>query len=191
LTTPCGCATKPVMVSGLSGATAIAAGAMHSCAVAGGGVKCWGNDQDYQLGSGFSFPSTCPSGAYCAFTPVAVCSDSSCTGNLAGARAVVAGYSFTCALLSGGTVDCWGNGQDGQLGNGTTTAQAATPVAVSGLSGATALTAGDYHVCALQSAGAVQCWGLSASGQLGNGTSTGPFNCSGTFCAETPVAVTW
>ena len=45
-----------------------------------------------------------------------------------------------------------------------------TPGAVSGLSGATAITIGDFHACAVLSDGTARCWGYNAYQQLGDGT---------------------
>lgn len=150
----------PVTVTGLSGdAIAIATGNEHTCAlISGGTVQCWGQNELGQLGNG----STDPSPPYGSDTPVTV------TG-LSGVLAITAGELHTCALLSGGTVQCWGYNADGELGNETTT-QSDTPVSVTGLTGAVAIAGGQYDVCALLADGAVQCWGLNDYGQLGNGT---------------------
>lgn len=148
--TPSGTAT---MVSGItSGATAVAAGGMHTCAVVtGGGVQCWGNDQSGQLGNGQTSGSS--------VVPVAV------MGLTSGATAITAGEAFTCAVVSGGAVKCWGDGLHGQLGG---PMSSATPAAVAMPATVTAIAAGANHVCALTSGGSVLCWGADDYGQLGS-----------------------
>ncbi|WP_297104019.1 RCC1 domain-containing protein [Tessaracoccus sp.] len=152
--------STPVAVSGLSRATALIAAGEHSCALLSDGtVKCWGGNSSGQLGDGTTQDRP---------TPVTV-------SGLSGATTLTTSNGHTCALLPGGTVKCWGYNGEGQLGDGTTqdgTTQEhrSTPVTVSGLSGATALTVVDGHSCALLSGGTVKCWGTNWSGQLGDGT---------------------
>lgn len=147
----------PVAVVGLaSGVAAIAAGASHSCAVTTtGGVKCWGRNDRGQLGDGTTTKRLAPVGV---------------SGLASGVLALALGEYHTCALLAAGGVKCWGDNDDGQLGDGGNT-ERHTPVNVSGLAGASAVAAGDYHSCALASGGMV-CWGYNGNGQLGNGTTT-------------------
>ena len=68
-----------------------------------------------------------------------------------------------------GTCRAWGYNGNGQLGDGTNN-DSDTPVAVSGLSGVTAVSGGGYHSLALKSDGTVWAWGWNYYGQLGNGT---------------------
>jgi alpha-tubulin suppressor-like RCC1 family protein len=181
------CSATPVAVSNLGGVTAIAGGWDHTCALLSGGtIECWGSNSAGQLGDGTSTgPQSCHSNddEPCSTTPVAV-------SGLSGVSAVAAGEEQTCALLSGGTVECWGGTYDGELGNGTSGAMSqTTPVAVSGLSEVTAITAGGGYTCALLSGGTVECWGYNSFGELGDGTSAGPQTCNGDACATTPVEV--
>ena len=81
---------------------------------------------------------------------------------------VSAEHNHTCTVLSGGTVKCWGYGNYGRLGNGSTSNQS-TPVSVSSISTATSVSAGTTHSCAVLSGGTVKCWGYGSYGQLGNG----------------------
>ena len=168
----------PTDVEGLgagSGVTAVSAGAESTCAVVRGGVKCWGNGINGQLGdggSGLRHYALVP-GEYV----IGLGADS-------GVIAVsVAGNQYTCALLSNRGVKCWGVGTGGVLGDGTGT-NSLIPVDViagmgdsSSLSNVIAISAGRLHTCALLFYGGVKCWGHNAAvGQLGNGHVVGTQN---------------
>ena len=97
--------------------------------------------------------------------------------------AVSAGDGQTCALLSAGSIQCWGLDADSTTGS-------SVPVTVSGINNAIAVAAGDY-TCTVVSSGTVQCWGWNPNGQLGNGTtsdSSAPTTVTGILNAVT-VAV--
>lgn len=155
--------STPVDVAGLSsGVTAIAVGSSHACALTSrGGVKCWGdNSGGYggMLGDGSTTDRT---------TPVDV------VGLTSGVTAIAAGNGHTCAVMTGGTVKCWGNNEFGPLGNGSTTSST-IPVDVVGLTGGvTAIGTGDGDTCALTTGGGIKCWGENIGGQLGNGSTSG------------------
>ncbi|MGH2902659.1 MAG: RCC1 domain-containing protein [Solirubrobacteraceae bacterium] len=83
---------------------------------------------------------------------------------------VSAGAYHTCALVSEGSIDCWGENYYGQVGNGTNRNKYTAPVAVSGISTAIEVAAGGFHTCALLSGGSVDCWGYNKYGELGDGT---------------------
>jgi alpha-tubulin suppressor-like RCC1 family protein/uncharacterized membrane protein YgcG len=84
------------------------------------------------------------------------------------ANTISAGIFQSCAIVSGGDVDCWGSNEDGELGNGTNELST-VPVAVSGITNATAISAGENHTCAVLSSGGVDCWGSNGNGELGIG----------------------
>jgi hypothetical protein len=149
----------PVAVSTLSsGLQAISAGGFHSCAVVNGAARCWGDNQNGELGNGV------PGGPRLGDSNVPV----QVTGLTSGVQAIAAGGVHTCALVNGG-VQCWGDNSVGQLGTGvTSTTPSRGPVAVPTLtSGVQAITAGTNHTCALLTDGTLRCWGDNTFGQLG------------------------
>ena len=152
--------SRPVVVVGITGATAIATGAYHTCALLSDGtVKCWGRNGQGQLGDGTLTASSTPSQVETGFGP------------LSGVTALTAGGAHTCALLANGTVRCWGDNIEGQLGDGTTFGKP-NGIQVTGINSAVAISAGWQHTCAILMDGTVRCWGANAFGQLGDGTLT-------------------
>jgi hypothetical protein len=184
--------SSPVPVSGITGAIAIEASAFDVCALlSGGSVECWGNNDDGQLGDGTSTgpdgPETCQDEA-CSTTPVSVSGITTATALTVGGEPtnspLFSATTHVCVLLSGGSVDCWGANELGQLGDGTfigpeecRQACSPTPVPVSGITTARAVSAGEDHTCALLSSGSIECWGSNFFGQLGDGKTTGPETC--------------
>jgi alpha-tubulin suppressor-like RCC1 family protein len=76
--------------------------------------------------------------------------------------------SFTCAI-AGGTVECWGPNDVGQLGDNSHTGRSA-PAPINSSLSFTAVTTGSTHACALATTHDIYCWGESADGRLGDGT---------------------
>ncbi len=148
--------TTPGLVSGIhadASATSIAAGWWTACAVAGGGVLCWGDNTFYELGN--------DSEAFQSAVPVSVVNFPD--GGVASKVAV--GQVSACAVVAGSAL-CWG--VPPALGNGSLlSAELATPV-VGLTSGVTDVAVGVASGCAVVN-GAVDCWGWNPSGQLGNG----------------------
>ncbi len=81
---------------------------------------------------------------------------------------VSAGDRHSCVGRADGTGMCWGFNGAYRLGDGTTN-DSLTPVGVLGLTGASAIFAGQRHSCAL-TGNTVRCWGNNNMGQMGDGT---------------------
>lgn len=130
-----------------------------ACAIATGGVLCWGDNSNGQLGRGersvqLTLQAT----------------------NASGATQIVAGTKHTCALTTTG-ITCWGENEFAQTGDTSSGALKSMPTAVSTpVSGATNLVAAYNKSCAW-GGGQAACWGRALSGELGTGSSaraTGP-----------------
>jgi alpha-tubulin suppressor-like RCC1 family protein len=139
----------------------LTANAANTCALlANGTVQCWGDNTHGGVGDNTFINRTTPA-------VVALVND-------VVALATSPGASHTCALISDGTVRCWGNNFNGVLGTGTTI----TPpraVAVVNLPRAVAITAGQRHTCALLPNEIARCWGFDstiAGGLYTNGIPT-------------------
>ena len=83
------------------------------------------------------------------------------------------GDRHQCSINLGGTAQCWGDNDDGQLGDGSRQASARLPRPVVGVMRYAALGAGVTHTCGVTESGDVYCWGSNDEGELGDGTTIG------------------
>jgi len=128
----------------------------HTCAVrTSGSIVCWGKNTYGQLGDGRRLDQA-------GLVLVSGIED---------AVEVRTGVDFSCTRVRNGTIRCWGNNEDGQLGDGRGASVGAlglVPTSVTAVRGAIQLAVGDYHACALEGTGRVQCWGHGGNGQIGS-----------------------
>jgi alpha-tubulin suppressor-like RCC1 family protein len=148
-------ATSPIQIVGLGNQVLdISVGTSHACAVvSSGGVKCWGRNDQGELGNGTTFDS---------LKPV----------DVLGLAGKVIGLSVnggsSCALLASGSIQCWGQNSSGQLGTGDEGDLHSAGQTVSSITNAIAISAGGVYACALLATGAVKCWGDDGVGELGD-----------------------
>ncbi|WP_300406131.1 hypothetical protein [Nocardioides sp.] len=146
-------------------ATGVATGVNHTCALlVTGAVRCWGQGVYGALGYGSEAGITLASNA----------PDVAVGGPV---TALSAGTSHTCAVLDGGGVRCWGNGDNGRLGygdlldvgdgqvEGYETPEKVGDVPVGGP--ATAIAAAGAFTCAVLESGGTRCWGWGLYGRTG------------------------
>lgn len=122
----------------LSNIAMVAAGGNHALAMdSSGNVFSWGLATAGQLGDGPNHPVLNQS-----TTPRAVVSELG-TAQLSGVVAIAAGYSHSLALTSNGSLLVWGDGFQGNLGQGSTsTADLYVPTKVKDVSGTAFLSLG-------------------------------------------------
>lgn len=137
----------PVPVDWTADILEIDVGLAHTCGrPAVGKPRCWGSNEDGQLGAPLGQDLSIP------------------TELRATAQRLAVGAKHTCALLDG-RVTCWGNSDQAQLGAvGQPTPE---PAAIALEADARAIAAGYAHTCAVLLDGSVACWGSNLYGQLG------------------------
>jgi len=186
-------------------ATAISVGGGQSCAILDNGqLKCWGRNNFGQLGLGDVNNRGDNAGEMGDALPAVN------IGTGVTAKAVAAGATHTCVLLSNNRVKCWGLNSSGQLGQEdiTNRGAAATDMgdnlpSITLGTGRTALAvaAGDSVTCAILDNKSVKCWGFNGDGELGIGSTANqgdnpgemgdplPFVSLGTGRTATAIAV--
>jgi alpha-tubulin suppressor-like RCC1 family protein len=146
----------PVLVTGLSSVTAIAAGDDTGYALlANGTVWTWGANFYGTLGIGSNTDSSVPVQAQ----------------GLTGVTQISAELYDVSALRSDGTVWDWGHGSAGQLGVGGTD-DSNVPEQVTGLTHIVGIATGGTTGYALSASGSVYGWGNNTEGEIGDGALT-------------------
>jgi alpha-tubulin suppressor-like RCC1 family protein len=150
----------PVLVGGGSTVSAIAAGNFHTCSLSIGYPECWGSNIDGALGDGTRTNKSTPGYV-----------QKSSNGNtLSGIAAIAGGGWFTCVAANSGAAWCWGDGNEGQIGDGNFSDQLEAVRVRGRLGTVIAVAAGQYHACAVSFGGRTKCWGDNRFGQIGDGT---------------------
>jgi len=170
--------TSPTGISNVSQLSANP-GWNHACVIlTNQTVKCWGLNDNGQVGNGSS--------NYSESTPVVV-------SNFTNVRSIAGGPYTSCAVKTDNTPWCWGWNGYGGLGVGDSVSRN-VPTAVSGLTGVTQIATGYYHSCAVLTDTSIKCWGRGETGAMGDGSfasSNTPVTVSSlSVTLSTPAAVT-
>jgi alpha-tubulin suppressor-like RCC1 family protein len=150
-------APSPLQVVDLVAVTDVTIAGYHTCAIDSGGAWCWGTGTSGELGDGGTSSSNRPRAV---------------AGLATGVTAIHTGggpsSNDSCCAVKDHELSCWGSGDWGRLGTGTTNNQLLA-MAVPGLpASVSAVAVGWYHTCAIVG-GDATCWGRGTSGQLGDG----------------------
>jgi alpha-tubulin suppressor-like RCC1 family protein len=150
----------------VEGVTQLESGRHSTCArLVNGTASCWGVNDDGQLGIGTTSP----------IQGAVLVRSGPDAGNLGRVTSVSVGHDHACARLADGQARCWGDNEQGRLGDGTGSPRlyptpVIAPTGTARLAGVKAIRAGAGSTCALLTGGGVRCWGYGVYGTLGNGT---------------------
>jgi alpha-tubulin suppressor-like RCC1 family protein len=181
---------EPVIIDSGTNYTKISAGSssyylQYSCGITSSGVlKCWGNNDSYQLGDGTTSSR---------FSPTHI--DPSTTYNQ-----ISTGAAFSCGITTSGILKCWGANDFGQLGDGTNTPKP-TPSAIDTGTTYSKVAANGNYACGISNSGNLKCWGIKQFGtsmsmnyfvptQIDSGTQYSSVSASGFGLKNTTCAVT-
>ena len=147
--------------------SSVAAGTSQTCGLTTGGAAfCWGAGASGQLGTGTTASTS---------TPLAV------AGGLTFSAIAASNSSHSCGLTAAGSMYCWGNNGNNQLGDGTPTQRLVpTPVLTSVVFAS--MSVRNFSSCGRNAAGQPYCWGYNGFGQIGDASFTQ---------RAAPVAVSW
>jgi alpha-tubulin suppressor-like RCC1 family protein len=147
----------PAAIAGTLRFRQVTTGGVHTCGVTTDDrAFCWGSNQYGQIG------------------------DNSTVAKRLRPALVVGGHPFmqvdagnyhTCAVTTGNVAFCWGNGRNGEVGNGKTYLSFSPKRVAGGLS-FDRVTAGLSHSCGETTLNRAYCWGSNTFGQLGDGTNS-------------------
>lgn len=152
------CRARPTAVTTSLKFRRIAAGGVHTCAIAmDDRVYCWGDNLHGALGD----PALRSSAVPAPIVTTSLFLD------------VAAGAEHSCAVRLDGVGACWGSNDWGQVGAGSNATSIAIPVAIGGANRFASITASGDRTCARALDGSGFCWGRSWSG-VGGGTGTRP-----------------
>jgi alpha-tubulin suppressor-like RCC1 family protein len=147
--------TEDPAVVGGGAYESLAVGAYHTCGVKPDGRGlCWGEDVEGRLGNGTLESTNTPTEISGGFSWIELS----------------AGHFHTCGIEAGtGDAYCWGQGTEGQLGDGGIDNMEAPALVANDINWMT-ISAGRFHTCGISTTGDGFCWGEGGFNQLGIGS---------------------
>jgi alpha-tubulin suppressor-like RCC1 family protein len=141
----------------------MSAGDVYSCGVRRNGeAYCWGGNGDGMLGDGSTTSRQ---------RPVRIHNTTTATPPFTDWVMVSTGYKHTCGLRTTGQIYCWGEGEEGKIGDGSTTDRTRPRLVSGGYTDWVTVGTGEENSCAMRANGTAWCWGLGDSSQIGDGLS--------------------